>query len=381
MTKPSLDQSPNYKRFIEERDKALEHIFLKYRLANTLVMDQLKSMILSHVHSVVAQGKRGLPHFETLLKANFSMAAQASAELMLRQRASTFILAKVGEAEAIGRALGKVQKVDASKEAIDQAIHADTMYGGHPFDRIEYYYNKLMRKVLSSVEHALLVEESIEDALKRVEKAFPKTYTFERPKRQLRRLKEAEDPEWLKKAKEDIEDELAAKGLALEIPIEKIKQDMMQGIVDEETWEAMVQEYLSEYLPTTSYTRSAADFTIDDAGNKVYDWELENEESTDFVRGVRKPQKDAANENGIIDLMWIAVSHKTLCESCQWRDGLVSSEIEDKLKSEHEDDDVDAIVPPAHFNCYCKMAPVTQELLDATPDDSVEKEFNEWLKS
>jgi hypothetical protein len=79
-------------------------------------------------------------------------------------------------------------------------------------------------------------------------------------------------------------------------------------------------------------------------------------------------------------MIWITVSHKTLCDHCEWRDGLTSKEIEEQM-DEREDDpeNYGAVVPPLHPFCFCKVAPVTKELLDAIPDNKTKKDFYEWL--
>lgn len=380
--KPSLDQSKTYKRFIEERDLALERISQRYSASQSIVMDHLIELtmdIVTAMHgripNIAYKPHREYEKIETI----FLMASTASIDLFKRMRRSTYLLAYTGEAEAIGKALGRQTRADLNHQDIHDTKNADTFYGGSLESRITLYYNRLMRKIFNAIELGIVSEDNLSDFEDRVRSAFPKPYTFKRPKRELRSLREADIPDWLKKAQEEFKSEHVTEPNVYELSKDP-KVDMMTGIIPDDEWDAMVKDYKSEYLPESTFARSAQDYTDVD-GVRKYDWELEQELTNDFVDQVRSGQDDAANKNGIEDMLWISVSHKTLCKSCEWRDGLTSTEIEDKLKTEHSDDDIDAIVPPAHMNCFCRIAPVTKELLDATPDDSKTKEFDEWLNS
>jgi len=82
---------------------------------------------------------------------------------------------------------------------------------------------------------------------------------------------------------------------------------------------------------------------------------------------------------GVKDLNWIAVIDDRTDDCCLWRDGLTTMEIEDELNGNHADDDCDATTPPAHFNCRCRLAPVTDDLPDVPASNQID--FEEWLDS
>ena len=114
--------------------------------------------------------------------------------------------------------------------------------------------------------------------------------------------------------------------------------------------------------------------------DKIYGWEMEQQLTHDFVTSVREGQIDAANENGITEFIWIAVLDDRTCENCcEWRSGLLTSEIEKELDgNEFLRDHCDVSTPPAHFNCRCGIAPVAIDV--ATVDKpEITKEFDAWL--
>ncbi len=110
-----------------------------------------------------------------------------------------------------------------------------------------------------------------------------------------------------------------------------------------------------------------------------YTWEVEQEITEDFVKSVRDGTIDSAKEAGIEDFMWIAVLDSHTDECCKVRDGLSSSEIEKKIADGTIDgEECDAIVAPAHFNCRCDVAPMTNDLPET--EASGLPDFNEWLE-
>ena len=150
--------------------------------------------------------------------------------------------------------------------------------------------------------------------------------------------------------------------------------DFAMGFIDEAVWNEMVEFYKKEYVPTYQFRipKGAEDYWYKD-------FELEQDLTHDFVKSVRDGTLAAAKENGITDMMWIAVIDAKTDECCTWRHGLSSSEIEDQLKGEHSDDDCEEIVPPAHYYCRCTIAPMVDSMSEAP--ESNQKEFDEWLNS
>ena len=110
-----------------------------------------------------------------------------------------------------------------------------------------------------------------------------------------------------------------------------------------------------------------------------YSWEVEQDLVYDFVKSVRKGEIDAAKENGYNEFVWIAIVDKRTDVCCLWRDGLTTKEIEKQLKGRSKKERCnDAVTPPAHPNCRCRLAPVT----DALPSKPIKDlgDFETWLK-
>lgn len=158
---------------------------------------------------------------------------------------------------------------------------------------------------------------------------------------------------------------------------------------DQDTWNRVVHEYQNDYVPIDrspeNFINLKDPFTSipikDDIpeSDKIYAWELENEITNDFVKTVRDGQVSAANENGIDDFVWISILDDKTDECCQWRHGLLTGEIEDRLaKDDSLSEDCDAVVPPAHFNCRCTLAPASKDLQMVNNTD-LNQEFDEWL--
>jgi len=154
--------------------------------------------------------------------------------------------------------------------------------------------------------------------------------------------------------------------------------NLAQGFMDEELWNQLLEEYLTDYVPQYREPKMIFDVEVGGDTEEWYGWEIEQYVTHDFVDRVRKGQDEAAKQNGITDFMWIAVIDDKTDECCAWRDGLTSAQIEAKLP-QHKDDDCDAIVPPAHFNCRCTVAPMLDTMTDE-PTVNV-TEFEEWLNS
>jgi SPP1 gp7 family putative phage head morphogenesis protein len=384
MTKP-LAKCPLYRAFVTDRDRALEHILNNYLTANSRVMDMLIDQVMSVIgdaHSGhgndVAEFYMSRPRVQLKLDFLFDIAARHTVDLIRRLRVSTYTLAHAGEVEAIARALGKPQKVFLDQKTLDKAIRAESPSGGLIQAKISFFYNRLKHRVFTAMEQAVVLGDGVMDAKDRVRQVFPKPYTVRRPKRELKVVpfREADDPDWLKKAKADFEQDRNAEGW-----FQKYQEDLTDGgdlsvgIIDDHAWRQVVDDYRAENIP---FGRGVMDFT-DDEGERRYDWEIEKELTQDFVEQVRSGQVDAAQDNGINDFMWIAVIDDKTDDCCAWRDGLTTSEIEEQLKSGHSDDDCDATVPPAHFNCRCTLAPVTKDFPEETPPDF--GSFEDWLNS
>jgi hypothetical protein len=154
------------------------------------------------------------------------------------------------------------------------------------------------------------------------------------------------------------------------------------GVIDQDSWDNAVDDYLLDEVPND---RSPYSKVFDETkepgedGHERYQWEVEQQVTDDFVQSVRSGEVDAANENGITDMIWITVIDQKTCQyCCRPRDGMLSAEIEAALKSGKLDADAcDALVPPAHPWCRCRVSPATADLPEKAPPDF--GPWNDWL--
>jgi hypothetical protein len=215
----------------------------------------------------------------------------------------------------------------------------------------------------------MLLEETAAEARERVRLAFPKKRKVRGVKRELKPVPFREAGPKRPPKGFDQEDDLLAVNVSGETYSAAV------GYVDDSAWSSMVDDYLGKELPGP---RGPQDI-VDVLGADRYEWEVEQDMMHDFVERVRSGQESAAKENGIVDFMWVAVVDQKTDDCCLKRDGLGSSEIEEKLKGPWKEDECKATVAPAHFNCRCVMVPMSSDLLDVPTADY--GDFDQWLNA
>lgn len=342
---------------MEDRNRVLEELLHKTRIRVDFAVASLIEDVESMVPGLVFRG-RSMDYADRVLTPLFS---QAGLDILLayqKMRRLAYTLAYVGEAEALARADDPSVDYSLHKTDIDEIQRQDSVFGGSLESRIRYYLDKLRRRVLDSIQLAILQGKTGDEAMADVTQALPKPKEVTLPRRTLtsKRVQEAE-----------------RKG-----PIRAEGVNISSGFVDDDTWKELVDEYLAEFIPddrTEDKVRYKGPYgrgTI-----TRYEWELERDFTHDFVSLVRQGQLDVAKENGYTDFVWIAVLDNKTDECCTWRDGLTTAEIESQLKSAHKDDTCKTSVPPAHPFCRCDIAPVTDRIEDfKLPDIG---DFETWL--
>lgn len=349
---PGLNESPKYRKFITDRDKALEKILTNsHRRINdftTLALREIEGEVsvlcIRHGATEFPQTKVLVEQLDARLKNVFYyLGVLISRELTnLMRRAN--VLAQVGEAEAIARTVGNATyNVNPGTSKVPNQ------------NRIQYLLNSTRYKILKAFEQGLVIDESSNDVFNRVIKAFPPCERYSKPPRVLKKIKEAERSKRI---------------------------DAANGFVTDEQWQDVVHDYLNEYVPQYSVRSPDRVMDIKQPSGEYeerYGWEIEKETNHAFIDQVRSGQNETANQNGYTDMVWISILDDKTDDCCEWRNGLTSSEIEAKLEGEHADDECDAIVPPAHFNCRCSLAPYTEDI--GEPEKVDFSDFDEWLKN
>lgn len=351
-----------YVSFINQRDKVLEKILLNsqrrqsdiLRACLTAMIECIRSQIQFVDDKGIVSGnaqdmrKRVEPTFDHLISITTDRLVLEIKDL----RRKSYVLARVGEAEAIGRAQGSNAKYYVTTQDISPVVNRDAFAGGKLNDRVTMYLARIKTKLLDRMSIGILTGSTREEILRSCVSALPKTHKLKYSKVIGRPIREANQKE--------------------------IRQSMSVGFVSDDEWAALVKDYKSEYVPIERGPKWVVGESSYDI-NETYAWELEKDVNEELVLAVRSGEVAAATENGVVDMMWIAVIDDKTDECCVWRDGLTSTEIEEELAGDHEDDESDAIVPPAHFNCRCRMAPALEAISDEPESNS--EEFLQWLES
>ena len=369
ITMKPFNKSPRYAEFIKWRNLALEGILHKYltRIDKTIAALQTVTKEIAayaHIQNQCASPQECIEYLDARLKGAFSYAAEKVWETANQLNTSTYTLAYSGELEAISRSLPTdTIQAKLDKEKLSKAVIQDSTLGGVLIDKFRLSFSKLRRHVLDSIELGLIRKESFADIEDRIDAAFPRQKTIRKPKRKLN--KKAED-----KARHVTE---------ASPPKKPNSVSGVFGIIDEESWNILVSDFISDEIGPRG-PDDIFDIVVSRKKGDVvrYTWEVENLVSQVFVEQVRKGEVDAANDNGITDFVWVSVIDSDTDDCCIWRDGLTTSEIEKQLKGPRSGDKCKVVNPPAHFNCRCLLAPLTDDLPSKPPKPL--GDFESWLK-
>ena len=331
----SLNNVPAYRKFVRERDQALEVLLdnaltevdnILKELFVRWIYSCLNTSVRSKVYQTNADDLMMIRGLQTQLEMSIPAAINRISEIIKRLRKNTYLLTVSSEAEAIGIALNKKTQYHPTMLKKMNVINRD-LPTGDMGRKIQLMLLNVADKLKKQTLWLMMQKDINElEAIQSLIYKLPKSKATER-KRALKRIQITEAD-----SQSDYE------------------SDLSSGLITDEEWEDILDQYKSEI----SVDRSPETyFTIAKGSNEVkrYAWEMESEIVQDFVQQVRLGQIDAANENGITDFIWIAVVDDRTDECCLWRDGLTTKEIEQKLKTDHRGDECQTSVPPAHFNC------------------------------
>lgn len=377
--KKATDISP-YVRFTKQRDKGLEEYLLKNQqrisqiLTGTFIeIEKLIRLMWPRVESngyFFAMARSTATTLEEHCKMKLLSQLDPIASILIVQRKVVYSLSRAGETEALARALSKGAKTGSEfLDSLIKHLNQNLDTGGPIAARVELALTRLGNDIVDALMRARLQEMKLEEVIENVNNALPAVKRFKRVPNTLIDTKAMSEAFPISKL-----------GVMIQ-PDEEETAHAIDGI-DEGIWESLVEDYRANFLPKYRGPDSVFDIP-DEHGDdyEMYGWEIEKEITHDFVKSVREGKIDAANENGIKDFIWVAVVDDRTDECCLWRDGLSTSEIEDKLNGERSGDECDSIVPPAHFNCRCDLAPASEDILDTPPPGEKYSSFEDWLEN
>ena len=358
-----LSNARGYESFVKSRDQVLESVLRKYQRALDRTIDYLVERVTeivsaSHIASHdLHLLKCSLSHLEHKLDREFDVVERDVTVLLYRMRGTVFGLSHLGQTVAICGAQGKDAQYDLTRHRLSEIINQDMRAGGPVEHRAWLAFESMKRKIVDAYQRGILMDDSTQDILDRVLTVFPKPKTFKRVPKELKHPTFTE-----------------AGDTALAITK---KAGVVTGMIDPELWSQMVEDYTKEEIPFYPARQPMSEEKYYEEHGK-YEWEVEQQATQEFVDQVRQGEITAANDNGITDFVWLAVIDGHTDECCTVRDGLTTAEIEEGLKSGSIDsEECDAVTPPAHFNCRCRVVPMTDEIAAQVPTE--DGDFETWL--
>lgn len=347
-----LTESPRYTAFIRERDKALETLLLKSQMKITDILGGALQRVMEVVSYWYGQSKGNifaLRQVDSQIEQPFINIEHELVRVCEDLQRKSYLLSHAGEVEAMSRAIGKPKNLMLAR---GHGPKPENPNGGDWAPRIHIYLKRIQNNISDAIKISAVSDEDLHEALDRIRRSFPSLKRIKRPPRVLKSLTEK----------------------SYNLGTQQNKSVLSVGFIDDTDWQDMVKDYKSDYI----FTNRGPDGVLDEEeAIPQYEWELEQDMTQSFVHSVRDGQVDAAEANGIDDMMWISIIDASTDECCVWRDGLTSSQISLALANEHADDECDTDVPPAHFNCRCSIAPVTDDMPDTPPPDF--GSFEDWL--
>ncbi len=378
MKRINLANNNFYRSWSNQRDVAAERLLDNSKRRTTEITDKSFIRAIEMIaaryptfHNYGIQAPHAIDRLHKDLKDHFNNTSHEIYQEVIQLRLKSWMLSHVAEAFAVAAIAQKSPKLKASQQDVMRLEHQDPKL----LHRIQTHFIILTNKIMSALYRSIVRDETKEQALGRVYLALPKRekITSVRKLKRLTKVKESN----LKESTDALTFSNDGK--------------LYDWTFDSITWKKIQDEYNEEYLPIDRSPTNVFDITnpFNDepiksdipTSDAIYGWEVEQETTHDFVQAVRSGEMSAAKENGVDDFMWVAILDKKTCENCcEWRDGLTSKEIEEKLEADPElKDYCDAIVPPAHFNCRCRPAPMSNQLEDFEPKPDME--LDEWLNS
>lgn len=353
----SLRDSKQYRKFVNDRDLALESILHNYQKR---LSDETNRMLTSILQEIQNSYDRliSVPNYYTVIDQKTCIIMHefidTAKRIYTELRRTTYVLTISSEHEAINRGFGTNKRLDVSAGDVDKAMASKTDTNFDPLDaRLDYSLVRLKNKLMDAVKLGVINQDERKVFLQRVFNQIPKFKAVDKRKT-LKKLTEADK----KKAP----------------PIEVI-------FADDSDWADSVKDYFEEYVP--KYRSPETVFDVETAGGHkgydpdvVYGWEIERDMTHDFVVAVRDGMVDAAKKNGIVDFMVIAIIDDRTCENCCGKYGCI--DFDGKTTAQVQKMTGGAQVsPPFHFNCRCTLAPYTDDMPEL--ETSNEGDFESWL--
>ena len=392
-----LNQRKSYRAFVNQRDLFLEQVLLNAQLKITDLTNAAFSQAIllayrSYPNVLKAfNRKREIRNLDQEIERAFEGLSGDIAQEILQLRRKVYLFTIASEHRAIQDQLGLNTSPRVDQLDINQAVIRNFAGDVNPVHKIDHELSKVRRSFMAKFELALIQDRPINEAMGMLYLSLPsrKKKTNRTP---LKRIKTTEAGFKKKSAFGFVDDteindgpeSVSGFNLNLAANGEVKARDW---VFDQDTWNALIQDYETTYIPIDRGPNNIVDMTDPRTGDlfarenyesdEVYGWQIERDVTHDFVQQVRSGQMQTANENGIDEFIVIAILDDKVCDSCcddygcADFDGKLTSEIEEMTKGDYS-------APPYHFNCRCALAPVSKDIGFIDETDS-KREFDEWL--
>jgi hypothetical protein len=351
-----ISDSARYRQYIEGRDRVLEKMLLNAQVNASVTLhsalSRVEEIISLQYHRLAAEGffsfqvQKILDEIDRRVSEEFGWTAVKLVSQRMKFRRVTYLFTLSSEAEAIAQASGKTTHHKVDHRALDNAVTGFNPEDEGLLDRTRIILNRVRREIMDAVELSRVLQEPVLDALARVKRAFPEAKIVRRPKKELKPFKAFSE---------------AGRDPAVS------KKFLVTDFLGEGDWQDIESEYKKNELPRSRFANEEPLSGIGE--DKKYAGEYEQDLTHDFVDKVRSAQSEAANQAGIKDFVWIEIIDDKTDECCLARGGMTTAEIEAAVKAgTFGDDDEGALVPPAHFNCRCRLAPIGDTVERPEPD-------------
>lgn len=344
-----------YRAFILKRDKALESILQNTqkdfsRLLHPYLINILEQCAALHIQfdkttynpNVI---KRSEKYIRSRLEPIQNELESKLKDRYLLMRKAVYVLSVYGEYEA----LKQVKDLDSIDFNLDKnEIEKDVTTK----DFLIYLSENLdgiTDKAIKAFTNSLIDWDDKKETLSKVVKAFPRPTVF-RKKKTVAKVTEAK---------------------------KNFEQPASITFMPEDEWDQVIKQYKDALLPKTRFFNDEIIDAVSE--DQKYAWQIEKQLTQAFIGDIAKATTDAGEQAGVKDFVWIAILDEKTCDHCcRPRDGMTLSEIEKALADGKLDSDhCDATVPPAHFNCRCRLVPIDTDI--PKRDAKGVEDFEKWL--
>jgi hypothetical protein len=354
--------SKGYTRFINQRNKALNKILDKQSLTITNISDNyfisIKHEIESHFSKITdsirftTRGRSAI----YVLNYNISVLIDECAKEIVATRKKysrlSYLLTKASENEALARIK-------------NQSLHLKNVH-------FKFNHEMIFEKVKLSLEK-IQTQLSLE-----INKAYV----------------QAKDSKWLiekyisllpKKGKLTNEVTNVSKKYVEATKVDNRYKNfgIEMGEISDEDWSEILNAYKNEWSPEY---RILTDLNGNEHSyDRKYLWEVEQDATNDYIGAVKDGIVESANDAGVTDFIWATMEDEKVRWQHRIRDGLTTTEIEEKLDDEWSDEetytDRDSIPHPGKYNCRCYPLPYVEDADNLGENNFKTEGFDEWLST